>query len=562
MDAYEYKAILISDFTLDNFAGYLNNDQRFPRIQSIMAPFGQVMQALMNESLDCWKTAPELGIVWTRPEAVINAFNKTLQFEDVGLEEILAQVDAYCQALQGLQQRLRWIFIPTWILPAYHRGLGALDLRANGGITHALMHMNLRLAQNLNDVPNFIVLDGQKWIASSGHKAFNTKLWYLGKIPFANDVFKAAVKDIKAGVRGLSGKGKKLIILDLDETLWGGVVGDVGWQNIVLGGHDPVGEALVDFQTELKALKNRGILLAVVSKNEESIALEAIEKHPEMVLKEEDLAGWKINWRDKAQNIVELVEELSLGLDAAVFIDDNPVERARVGAALPDVFVPDWPKDKLLYRQTLLSLDCFDSGFISSEDRQRTKMYTAERQRSQLKSTVGSLDEWLKTLHTQVIVEPLNDTNVGRVTQLFNKTNQLNLSTRRMTSAELSMWTSGERRRLFVFRVSDKFGDAGLTGILSMEVQQETLQIVDFILSCRVMGRHIEETMLSIAMGYGRAQGLKQVYARYIPTKKNKPCFDFLLNSGLARGPEDIFSWDLSQEYLTPPHIEVIRCPR
>jgi FkbH-like protein len=126
----------------------------------------------------------------------------------------------------------------------------------------------------------------------------------------------------------------------------------------------------------------------------------------------------------------------------------------------------------------------------------------------------------------------------------------------------LSMWTSGERRRLFVFRVSDKFGDAGLTGILSMEVQQETLQIVDFILSCRVMGRHIEETMLSIAMGYGRAQGLKQVYARYIPTKKNKPCFDFLLNSGLARGPEDIFSWDLSQEYLTPPHIEVIRCPR
>src|SRR5919108_73039 len=444
MDAYEYKAILISDFTLDNFAGYLNNDQSLPRIQSIVAPFGQVMQVLMNESLDCWKAAPELGIVWTRPEAVINAFNKTLQFADVRIEEILTQVDAYCQALQGLQRRLRWIFIPTWILPAYHRGLGALDLRANGGIAHALMHMNLRLAQNLNDVPNCIVLDAQKWIASSGHKAFNDKLWYLGKIPFANDVFKAAVKDIKAGVRGLSGKGKKLIILDLDETLWGGVVGDVGWQNVVLGGHDPVGEALVDFQTELKALKNRGILLAVVSKNEESVALEAIEKHPEMVLKEEDLAGWKINWQDKAQNIVGLVEELTLGLDAAVFIDDNPVERARVGAALPDVFVPDWPKDKLLYRQTLLSLDCFDSGFISSEDRQRTKMYTAERQRSQLKSTVGSLEEWLKTLHTQVMVEPLNDTNLGRVTQLFNKTNQLNLSTRRMTSAELSMWASGE----------------------------------------------------------------------------------------------------------------------
>jgi FkbH-like protein len=557
MHTYDHKAILISDFTLDNFAGYLNNDQSFPRIQSIIAPFGQVMQVLMNESLDCWKTDPELGMVWTRPEAVIEAFNKTLQFERVELEEILQQVDAYCQALQSLQQRLRWVFIPTWILPGYHRGLGALDLRAHGGIAYTLMHMNLRLAQNLNDVPNCLVLDAQRWVANAGHKAFNAKLWYLGKIPFANDVFKEAVRDFKAGVRGLSGKGKKLIILDLDETLWSGIVGDVGWQNIVLGGHDPVGEALVDFQIELKALKNRGILLAVVSKNEESVALEAIGNHPEMVLREEDLAGWKINWQDKAQNIVELVDELNLGLDAAVFIDDNPVERARVGEALPDVFVPDWPQDKLLYRQTLLSLDCFDSGFISSEDRQRTKMYTAERQRSQLKSTVGSLEEWLKSLHTQVTVESLNDVNLGRVTQLFNKTNQMNLSTRKMTSAELSTWTSAEGRRLFAFRVSDKFGDSGLIGIVTTEVQQETLHIVDFVFSCRVMGRNVEETMLSIAIAYGQAQGLKKVCARYIPTKKNKPCFDFLLNSRLARGPEDIFSWDLSKEYLIPPHIEV-----
>ena len=557
MHTYDHKAILISDFTIDNFAGYLNNDQSFPRIQSTIAPFGQVMQVLMNESLDCWKTDPELGIVWTRPEAVIEAFNKTLQFERVELEEILQQVDAYCQALQSLQQRLRWVFIPTWIMPGYHRGLGALDLRANGGIAYTLMHMNLRLVQNLNDVPNCLVLDAQRWIANAGHRAFNAKLWYLGKIPFANDVFKEAVRDFKAGVRGLSGKGKKLIILDLDETLWSGIVGDEGWQNIVLGGHDPVGEALVDFQTELKALKNRGILLAVVSKNEESVALEAIGNHPEMVLREEDLAGWKINWQDKAQNIVELVDELNLGLDAAVFIDDNPVERARVGEALPDVFVPDWPQDKLLYRQTLLSLDCFDSGSISSEDRQRTKMYTAERQRSQLKSTVGSLEQWLKSLHTQVTVESLNDVNLGRVTQLFNKTNQMNLSTRKMTSAELSTWTSAEGRRLFAFRVSDKFGDSGLIGIVTTEVQQETLHVVDFVFSCRVMGRNVEETMLSIAIAYGRAQGLKKVCARYIPTKKNKPCFDFLLNSRLARGPEDIFSWDLSKEYLIPPHIEV-----
>jgi len=401
------------------------------------------------------------------------------------------------------------------------------------------------------------VLDAQKWIASVGPRAFSPKLWYLAKIPFANEVFKEAVRDIKAGVRGLSGRGKKLIILDLDETLWGGIVGEVGWENLVLGGHDPVGEALVDFQKELKALKNRGVLLAIVSKNDEGVALKVLREHPEMVLREEDLAGWKINWQDKAGNIVELVEKLNLGLDAAVFIDDNPVERARVREALPDVFVPDWPNDKLRYRQALLSLDCLDGGFISSEDRQRTEMYTAERQRSQLKGTVGSLEEWLKTLNTRLTVESLNDANLGRVTQLFNKTNQMNLSTRRMTSAELSEWASDEGRKVFAFRVSDKFGDSGLIGILSTEVRQETLEIVDLVFSCRMMGRNIEETMLSLAIEYGRARGLKKACARYIRTKKNKPCFDFLLNSGLVRSSEDMFSWDLSNAYQSPPYIEV-----
>src|SRR5262249_53417094 len=158
--------------------------------------------------------------------------------------------------------------------------------------------------------------------------------WYLGKIPFSNDVFKDAVSDVKTAIRGLSGQSKKLVILDLDDTLWGGIVGDIGWQDLVLGGHHPIGESLVDFQKELKALKNRGILLAVVSKNEESIALEAIRNHPEMVIKERDLVGWRINWNDKAANIADLVRELNIGLDSVVFVDDNPVERARVREAL------------------------------------------------------------------------------------------------------------------------------------------------------------------------------------------------------------------------------------
>ena len=538
-------------------AGYLNNDSTSPGIQTTIAPFGQVMQLLMDDEQDCWRTAPDLGIVWTRPEAVIEGFNKTLQFETVDLNQILQQVDAYCDALGRLQHRLKWVFIPTWLLPGYHRGLGALDLRATGGIAHTLMHMNLRLAENLGTIPNYVVLDAQKWIARVGQRAFDSKLWYLGKIPFTNDVFKEAVRDVKAGVRALSGKGKKLIILDLDDTLWSGAVGDLGWQDLVLGGHDPIGEALVDFQKELKALKNRGILLAVVSKNEESVALEAIRRHPEMVLRAEDLAAWKINWQDKAKNVMELVTELNLGLDSTVVIDDNPLERARVREALPDVFVPDWPKDKLSYRQALLALDCFDSGLISSEDRLRSDMYKVEHDRTLLRSKVGSLEEWLETLNTQVSIELLNDENLGRVTQLFNKTNQMNLSTRRMTASELVTWTLRGGCQLFAFRVSDRFGDSGLTGILSTEIQEEALQIVDLILSCRVMGRHIEEAMLFLAIEYGRMRRLKHLWARYVATEKNKPCLDFLLHSGLTLGSQDSFHCDLSKPYPMPRHIRV-----
>ncbi len=557
MAGQDYKAILIADSTLNTFAGYLSNDLSSPRIDVTIAPFGQVLQVLLHDSLGCWQGAPDLAIVWTRPEAVIDSFNKILQFETVDPGEVLAQVDAYCEALRKIQARLKWVFVPTWLLSSHHRGFGALDLRAQGGFRSTLMEMNVRLVQNLREMPNCIALDAQQWIAGGGQKVFNPKLWYLGKIPFSNEVCKEAARDLKAAIRGLQGQARKLIILDLDNTLWGGTVGDVGWHGLVLGGHDATGEAFVDFQKGLKALRNRGILLAVVSKNEESVALEAIARHPEMVLRQEDFAGWKINWEDKAKNIVELVTELNLGIDSAVFIDDNPVERARVAETLPGVLVPDWPKDTLLYRQALFALDCFDGESVSEEDRTRSAMYRAERERTQIKSTVASLEEWLETLNTQVSVEPLNEENLVRVTQLLNKTNQMNLNTRRMTSAELVAWTSRQGCNLLAFRVSDRFGDSGLTGILGMEIREDVLEIVDFVLSCRVMGRRIEEVMLSLGIEYGRTRGLKRLRARYTATEKNKPCLEFFLHSGLSRALDGSFEWNPSEQYPVPHHIQV-----
>ena len=271
-----------------------------------------------------------------------------------------------------------------------------------------------------------------------------------------------------------------------------------------------------------------------------------------------NFAGWKINWEDKAQNIVDLASELNVGSDSMVFIDDNPVERARVREALPEVLVPEWPEDKMLYRKALFSLSCFEAPTISTEDFQRTKLYQAERQRADLRNEASSLDEWLKTLGIKVNVEELTSANLARVAQLLNKTNQMNLSTRRMTESELVSWANQDGHKLWAFKVSDKFGDAGLTGILSIEEEEKRVRIVDFILSCRVMGRKIEETMLYAAINFAHSKDLNEVYAKYIQTPKNKPCLEFWKNSGwLYNEVENTFHWQASRNYPLPEQIEL-----
>jgi FkbH-like protein len=554
----EYKCLLVSDFNVDNLASYLLNDENLPKVKPIIAPYGQTVQVLMDDNLECWQEHPDFALIWTQPQSIIESFNQLLNYENVAANQILEEVDSYCSLIANAIDRVRCTLIPMWVLPSYHRGYGMLDMRNGIGISNALMRMNLRIADNLDKRGNVYILNTQKWTEHAGDNAFNPKLWYMAKVVFGKEVFQEAVKDIKSALIGILGSAKKLILLDLDDTLWGGIIGDEGWENIRLGGHDSIGEAFVDFQKELKSLKNRGVLLGIVSKNEESVALEAIQNHPEMVLRSDDFVGWRINWADKAMNIAELVSDLNLGIDSVVFIDDNPVERDRVKKALPEVLVPEWPNDKMLYKKALLDLRCFDTHAISAEDRDRTEMYISERQRTALKQNIGSLSNWLGTLDTKVKVEELNEANLPRTNQLLNRTNQMNLSTRRMTESELASWVNKEGRKLWTFRVSDKFGDLGLTGIISMEREGNKAKITDFILSCRVMGRDVEETMIYTLVNYAKSLGLDEVWAEYLPTAKNKPCLDFFQNSGFVHTGNNNFSWQLCKDYRKPKHIKLI----
>ena len=354
------------------------------------------------------------------------------------------------------------------------------------------------------------------------------------------------------------GKAKKLVVTDLDGIMWGGVVGETGWAELDLGGHSHRGEAFVAYQQALKSLTRRGVLLGIVSKNDEAVAFEAIDQHPEMVLRRSDFAGWRINWGDKAQNLAELIDELNLGTDAVVFIDDEEIQRGRVREELPDVMVVDMPRDPSSYADIVSSLRCFDTPSLSSEDRQRALMAVTERERHTARQQVGSLKEWLAELEIRVSAFPFRNADSERITQLLNKTNQMNLSTRRMTEPQLLSWLQDDAHQLWSFRVADRFGDYGLTGLVGLAVKGETAEVTDFLLSCRAMGRRVEETMTHLLVDQAYAQGAKEVIANYQPTPRNAPCLRFWMDSGFESTTEHRFCWAEASGYPLPQEVSLV----
>ena len=320
-----------------------------------------------------------------------------------------------------------------------------------------------------------------------------------------------------------------MIVLDLDDTLWRGTVGEIGDIGVV---------PLPRFQRALKDLKERGVMLAIASRNADHIAWPAVNAAPGMVLQQDDFVARRIDWGDKAANIASIVQELNIGLQSVVFIDDNPSQRGWVHEALPEVLVPEWPVavDDDVYVAALEALDCFDTSTPTEEDKLRTQMYARERERARSRAPGSSPEEWLASLGTTISIEEITSDSFSRVHQLLNKTNQMNLSTRRLTEDELRTWVSDPSNECYTVKVSDRFGDAGLTGILGVRSCGTTMEIIDFVLSCRVMGRLVEEAMVAHAVKVARERGCCLIKATFLPTPKNAPCLEFwTTRSGFER---------------------------
>jgi FkbH-like protein len=277
-----------------------------------------------------------------------------------------------------------------------------------------------------------------------------------------------------------------------------------------------------------------------------------------MILRKDDFIGWRINWQDKALNMASLLDELRLGSGSVVFIDDNAAERDRVAKAFPEMLTPEWPVDPTGYVRALRKLNCFNSAALSKEDRERKTMYVAERARREAESVIGSSEEWLARLNTRLKVERISKANSARVAQLFNKTNQLNLSTRRLPEKEIVDWSHQPGRSLLTVSASDHFGDMGLVGIVAVESAEEKGYLTDFILSCRVMGRQVEETLIHLAANELSTFGARQMTALYRPTARNRPTLDVLKNCGFTEREQHQFEIDISQGLPKPASVTLV----
>jgi FkbH-like protein len=353
---------------------------------------------------------------------------------------------------------------------------------------------------------------------------FDVGRWLQGKLeiaPQAAPLYGDLAARILAALRGLS---KKCLVLDLDNTLWGGVIGDDGLDGIVLGEGSAAGEAHLALQRYAKQLKDRGIILAVCSKNDAKIAEVAFRDHPEMVLRRSDIAAFQANWDDKAQNLKAIASRLNIGVDSLVFVDDNPVERARVRQSLPMVAVPEMPDDPAHYVRCLADAGYFEAVAFTADDRSRAEQYAANAEREALLETAESMDDFLRGLKMTAVYGPFTAVDHARVVQLINKTNQFNTTTRRYAGDEIARIMDEPDAVTLQFRLLDRVGDNGLVSTMILRparADDEVLEIENWVMSCRVFGRELEFEAMNIAVDAARERGARALVADYIPTAKN-----------------------------------------
>jgi len=501
-----------------------------------MGEYDNIMQEVLNSDSPLFQHEPDIIVVCLKKELLCgeltNSFVSLTQEKiDSEVERVLDTFDTILMAIRRNSNAV--VLVHNFEVPVYP-AYGVLDYQERYKQVNTFRRINNKLLDIIHQYKGVYVVDIDLLQSVLGDMHFlDSRYWHIGRAPYTVSASKAIAKEYMKFIRALKGRNKKCLVLDCDNTLWGGIVGEDGVENIKLGRTYP-GSAFREFQDAILDLYHRGVLLGICSKNNEQDVIEVLEKHPDMLLKRECFLSMKINWRDKVSNLREMAHELNLGLDSFVFIDDSEVEINMVRKFLPEVECILLPPDPSQFKHALNACGLFDSLTFSNEDRNRSEMYRAEIMRkktaSQLKDL--SIDDYYRYLEMEVFIKSADAFSIPRIAQLTQRTNQFNLTTKRYSESEIADLAASSEADVRFLRLKDRFGDSGIVGVAILRYEKTKCLVDTFLLSCRVIGRGIEDVLLSDCKSVARKRNCKEVFGFYIATSKNEQVESFYIDRG------------------------------
>ena len=551
-----FKLAVLSNSTIDMI---------LPALVASAARYGIVLEVIQPSYDQVAQEAltPDSKVNSSKPDAVLFALDYRalpLKLSLGDAETAFATVQGaigYLQALRdGIKANSNAVCIFQSFAPPVETLFGSFD-RVLPGTTKDLIN---KINHELTD---FILGSGDVLLDVAGLAEIvgtcdwhDPQLWNMAKFAFSDQLIPLYADHVARTIAAIRGKSRKALILDLDNTIWGGVIGDDGLDGIQIAQGDARGEAHLAMQRLALDLRARGIVLAVCSKNSDEVARKPFEQHPEMLLKLDHIAVFQANWSDKATNIQAIAEELSLGLDAMVFLDDNPAERGLVRKLLPQVAVPELPEEPSYYARTLAAAGYFESVAFASEDLKRAGFYQENAKRAVLQKQVGGVDAYLASLDMTITFQPFDAIGRARIMQLINKSNQYNLTTRRYTDPEVAAAEDDPAVFTLQVRLADIFGDNGMISVVICRLNGAGAWEIDtWLMSCRVLGRKVEHMVLREILEHARAAGIKKLVGIYRPTDRNKLVIDHYAKLGFSKIEEEtsgLTRWELLLEGAAP----------
>ncbi|SHL64872.1 HAD-superfamily phosphatase, subfamily IIIC/FkbH-like domain-containing protein [Chryseobacterium carnipullorum] len=517
------------------------------------ADFGQISRQILDPTSEYYEFNADYTIIFESSHKLLSQYYKSYDTQPSFAEHKISSIEDLYQNIQNrTKSRVIYCNFPS----INNQVFGNFANKVESSFVFQLNKLNYLLsAQIAFTQDNFFIADlnsiQNKW---GRDFMFSPSIYVNTEMVLSLDVLPIVAHHIAGIISSLEGKFKKCLILDLDNTTWGGIIGDDGLEKIQIGSLG-IGKAFTEFQYWIKALQRRGVILAVCSKNDEDKAKEPFEKHPDMVLKLDDIAVFVANWDNKADNIRKIQSILNIGFDSMVFLDDNPFERNIVRENLPEVCVPELPEDPAEYLEYLYGLNLFETASFSQNDAERTKQYQVEAQRAVDLDSFTNVEDFLKSMGMISDVKSFDNFSKPRVSQLTQRSNQFNLRTIRYTEQDIDRLIHSEEHYTFSFTLEDKYGDNGLICVIVLEKKTpETLFIDTWLMSCRVLKRGMEDFTLNTIVEAAKKNGYKYVVGEYLPTAKNQMVKDHYERLGFAEDNEkwvlDIDTYQSKQVYI------------